>query len=386
MERRSSGSEDRPRVVVSGGGIGGLALATALRASGVPVTVLEQASRYTAVGDALNCTPNSVKVLDRLGMGALVRERGFQPRVRLNRDWRSGEVTSRIEFGSALEERYGAPLLTLRRSELVEAFAERVPSSSIVLGAKVVEVRQDEAGVTAVLSDGTEVVGDVLIGADGVHSTVRRAIVAEAEPVFTGILGYRTLVDIGRVSQVLDEDERSGYVKWWGPDRTSQIVTYPAGSTGEFYLFAAHAESDWREESWSAPGDPEVMRAAFTGYEPRARALLDLVDEVLRTALHDRDPLPRWTDGRMTLLGDACHPMTPFMAQGAAQAIEDAFVLASHLAAASVDGVEDALLAYEAVRRPRTDRVQRESHANEFLKDRGDPSWLYGHDVTAMAA
>lgn len=368
------------RVLVAGGGIGGLATAIGLVRRGHAVEVFEQARRFTSVGDALNLTPNAVRALDHLGLGERIRDLGYRLVARRNRDWSSGEVTSTLPLGDELEATYGAPLLTLRRSDLVDALVAALPEGTVRLGREVVGIDQDIDRASLRFADGQEVSGDLVVGADGIHSVVRGEGFGASPPSYTGIVAYRTLVPTERVDGVDGEDLRR-FVKWWGPDRSSQIVAYPTGTGGEFFIFATHADPDWRQESWSTRGDPDELRAAFADWHPAAQALLAPVDAVLKTALHDREPLEEWTRGRVTLLGDACHPMTPFMAQGAAQALEDAVTLAAYVDTSST--VAEALTAYEQLRRPRTDRVQRESHANRFLKDGADPSWLYGHDVVA---
>lgn len=370
-----------PRVVVAGGGIGGLALAIGLTARGVPVEVHEQARRFATVGDAINLTPNAVRALDHLGVGPQLRPLGYHPDLRINRQWDTGEATSVIPLGDDLQRTYGTPLMMLRRSDLVEALVAALPAGVVHLGRRVVDVTQDSDGATLVFDDGTTATGDLVVGADGIHSVVRDRVLGARPPAYTGIVAYRTLVPTARVQGRVDDRDLASFVKWWGPDRTSQIVTYPTGRGDEFFVFATHADPDWRQESWSAAGDPDEMRAAFRDYHPAALELLAPVDDVLKTALHDREPLDAWTTGRVTLLGDACHPMTPFMAQGAAQAIEDAVALSTCLDHHT--DLAEALATYERVRRPRTDRVQRESHANQWLKDRFDPSWLYGHDVVS---
>lgn len=367
-------------IAIAGGGIGGLAVAIALRDRGLDVTVHEQTRVYKSVGDAINCTPNAVKALRALGLGDLVREHGFQPDIRINRDWSSGEATSTIPFGATLEAAHGAPLLAWRRSELVQALADRFGADLVEHGARTVGVTQAADTATLTFEDGTSVTADAVIGADGIHSVVREHVAGNTPPTYTGIVAYRTLVETGRLEGILDDDDLRSFVKWWGPDRTSQVVTYPVGDGTEFFVFATHADES-SVESWSAPGDVTEMRAAFADWHPHARAILDATDGVLKTALHDRDPLPTWTRGRVTLLGDACHPMTPFMAQGAAMALEDAVVLAACVGETPAADLASAFDAYEAIRRPRTDRVQRESHANQWLKDRFEPGWLYGHDI-----
>ncbi len=160
-------------------------------------------------------------------------------------------------------------------------------------------------------------------------------------------------------------------------------MTFPLNRGKDIFVFATRPRPDWREESWTAPGDVAELRHAYRDFHPDARALLDACDEVMASALYVRDPLTRWSMGNRTLLGDACHPMMPFMAQGAAMAIEDAVVLARAVAGAP-DDVAEALATYESVRRPRTARVQIASRGNDWLRDSGTGAWVYGYDASSV--
>ena len=171
------------------------------------------------------------------------------------------------------------------------------------------------------------------------------------------------------------------FTKWWGPTPDLQIVTFPLNRGSETFVFATTSQPDWRHESWTMPGDIEELRRAYSAFHPEARALLDACTEVTKSALYVRHPLPKWSTGRVTLLGDACHPMVPFMAQGAAMAIEDAVVLGRALAEADLGSVTAALHRYENARKERTARVQMGSRGNEWLKVGGNADWVYGYDA-----
>jgi salicylate hydroxylase len=364
---------------IVGGGIGGLSAAIALRKLGRTAVVFEQASRFARVGADINLTPNAVRALDGLGVGEALRETAARPTHRISRTWDTGAETSRLEMSEAAEQRYGSPQLTMHRADLMTALEDALPAGAVQLGRRVSALRPDGDRVTLEFTDGEQAQVDVLIGADGIHSVVREAMFGPEHPKFTGVVAYRAVVPADR----LDVPNLDAFTKWWGPNPATQIVTFPLNRGRDIFVFATTPQESWREESWTAPGDVVELRAAYRDFHPEARALLEACDEVLKSALYVRDPLPRWSAGRMALLGDACHPMMPFMAQGAGMAIEDAVVLARSLAADPAD-VESALAAYEACRLPRTSTVQIGSRGNEWLKESGNGDWVYAYDAWSV--
>lgn len=364
---------------ILGGGIGGLTAAIALRQLGREVVVFEQAKRFARVGADINLTPNAVRALDGLGLGDALRETAARPAFRISRTWDTGEETSRLEMSQAAEAKYGAPQLTLHRADLLAALEAALPEGVVRLGHKAVSVDQDTTGVTLGLADGSTARVAALVGADGIHSVARAALFGAESPRFTGVVAFRAIVPVDRLPPLPNLDS---FTKWWGPEHAIQIVTFPLARGRDIFIFATLPQDTWLEESWTRPGSVEELRASYAGFHPEARALLDACDEVLKTALYERDPLPRWGEGRVTLLGDAAHPMLPFMAQGAGQAIEDAVVLARHLASATAD-LPAALRAYEAARQDRTARIQLGSRGNAWLREGGNADWVYGYDAWA---
>lgn len=226
-------------------------------------------------------------------------------------------------------------------------------------------------------ADGTEQTLDLLIGADGIHSVVRASLFGQERPQFTGMVAYRAIVPRAKLS-ITNLD---AVTKWWGPHPSSQIVTFPLNRGEETFIFATTPQDDWRYESWTMAGDVTEFRQAYASFHPEARVLLDVCSKVTKSALCVRDPLPAWSVARVTLLGDACHPMMPFMAQSAAMAIEDAVCLARMLDGVGPAGVPAALKRYEAARRERTARIQMDSRANNWLREGGNADWVYGYDA-----
>ena len=361
---------------IIGGGIGGLAAAIALHRAGREVLVFEQARRFSRVGADINLTPNAVRALDGLGIGAALREHGARPTHRVSRDWDTGTETSVLAMSGEAEAKYGAPQLTLHRADLLRALEEALPAECIRLGQRATRIAQDAAGVHLAFADGTRATVAALVGADGIHSVVRAALFGEEQPRFTGVVAYRAVIPRER----LDLPGLDRFTKWWGPNAASQIVTFPISAGRETFIFATTPQESWREESWTTPGSVEELRAEYAGYHPEARALLAACDSVLKTALYERDPLPSWSHGRVTLLGDACHPMMPFMAQGAGMAVEDAVVLARCLHEGMAD-IPAALRRYERARLARTAEIQVASRGNAWLRAGGNADWVYGYDA-----
>lgn len=369
------------KIAIVGGGIGGLAAANALHSSGHDVTVFEQSQQYLRVGADINLTPNAVRALDGLGtsIAAAARASAARPTHRISRTWDTGEETSRLAMSDEAERRYGAPQLTIHRADLLAALADAFPRERVHFAKRLASLQQSDAGASLEFTDGTRFDGfDAVIGADGIHSAVRTALFGAESPRFTGVVAFRAVVPTERVRQVPDI---GAFTKWWGPNPQSQIVTFPLNQGRDTFIFATTGQESWHEESWTSEGSVAELRGFYADFHPNARALLDACDSVLKTALYERDPLPNWSQGRVTLLGDASHPMLPFMAQGAGMAIEDAVVLARNLdAAQDRSQVDTALRNYESMRKERTSRIQIGSRGNNWLRDGGNADWVYGYD------
>jgi salicylate hydroxylase/6-hydroxynicotinate 3-monooxygenase len=364
-------------VALIGAGMGGLTAAAALRKAGINVTVYEQARQFTRLGAGIQIGCNAMHVLRGLGLEERLRAETFYPRSWNNRDWRTGEVLFDMIFGQPAEAKYGAPYLLAHRGDLHAALASMVPAGCLRLDHRLVGLETPANGrVRLAFANGNTVEADAVVGADGVNSVVHRILFGESEPHFTGRIAYRTVFP----AKLLNGVAIGECVKWWGEDR--HIVMYPVKpDRSEVYFVTSQPESGFSPESWSAEGDVDVLRAAFDGFHPTVRGVLAACPSVHKRTLVDREPLGRWAEGNVVLLGDACHPMTPYMAQGAAMAIEDAAILSRCLDGIEREGIAMALMRYEATRKERTARVQLTSRENRWGKGATDPDWVYGYNA-----
>jgi salicylate hydroxylase/6-hydroxynicotinate 3-monooxygenase len=354
-----------------------MAAASLLKRAGHEVQVYEQARAFGRVGAGIQMTPNPMKVLRRLGVEERLKRVAYRSEVRLSREWDTGEITSELPLGEEVERKYGAPFLYLHRAELLAAIESTVPPEIVHFERKLVGLDRNGGQVSLAFSDGSRVRADAVIGADGVHSVVRGALFGPEKPRFSGRVAYRSLFPVSRLG---DFRVNPLHTKWWGPDRHVVIYYVTAARDLIYFVTSVPESADWMTpESWSAKGDVTELRKAYAGFHPEVRAVLDACPDANKWALLVRDPMPRWTEGNITLLGDACHPMTPYMAQGAASALEDAAVLERCLEA--VDDVERAFQLYEETRKPRTSAMQVTSGANTWLRNDADPGWVYGYDA-----
>ena len=363
---------------IVGAGIGGLCAAIGLLKVGYDVTVFEQTPVFGRIGADINLTPNAVHAIDGLGVGEVLRKTAARPTHRISRMWDTGEETSRIEMSAAAEKKYGAPQLTIHRADLLSALEAKLPSDVFRMGWKGQSIEQNNDLVSIGFEDGEEQQFDLLIGADGIHSMVRAQMFGAEHPEFTGIVSYRATVPREKLEGMEDLD---AFTKWWGPESTSQIVVFPLTLGQEIFIFATTPQDDWREESWTLQGDVEELKNAYSNFHPEAQALLAACTHVAKSALYVREPLSNWSQNRVTLLGDAAHPMVPFMAQGACQAIEDAVVLSRALENCAKGQLGDCLRSYETARRDRTAKIQIASRGNKWLKKGGNADWVYGYDA-----
>lgn len=349
-------------VVIAGGGIGGLAAAAALLQRGVDVDVYEQATELNEVGAGIQISPNGNKVLDALGVFEQLRAVSCDPVRKEFRLWNTGRPWPMFSLGKTVIENYGYPYLTVYRPDLQQALSDRVRAlkpDAIHLGSPVAGCEQTDAGAALVLRDGTRVTGDAVIGCDGVRSVVRNTLWGNCNPEFSGMVAWRGLIPMESLPDHIRQPVGS---TWIGP--RGHVVTYPLRNS-RFMNFVATIEGKtWDHPGGSAPGTHEECLADFAGWHEDVQTMIRAAPSLLKWALMVRDPIPQWTKGRITLLGDAAHATLPFLAQGAVHSIEDGMVLARCLEGVAGEGVPAALMRYERARIERTSRMVRGATAN----------------------
>lgn len=358
-------------ILIAGAGIGGLTAALACAQNNLKVAVIERTSELGEAGAGLQIAANGTHVLEKLGLGAELENIGFRPEAATLRLGQSGRTIFSNPLGEAARERYGAWYYHVHRADLHRILAEAAnanPNIDLQLGKAVTGFVETEGLVSADPSHGNSISGTALIGADGIHSSVREGLFGKDAPRFTGNVAWRLLVPTRSLPAGLIPPHAT---VWTGPK--GHAVTYYVRG-GELVNFVGVVErEDWQVEGWLESGDISELKQDFAPWCSTIHQLIDAADETtcFKWALFDRDPLPSWSKGRVTLLGDACHPMLPFMAQGACMAIEDAWVLAAELAKA--EDPAQAFLRYEAQRKKRTARVQMAARANAKRFHKGAP-------------
>lgn len=353
-------SASQPRILIAGGGLGGLTAALALLRRGYPVRVLEQASELREVGAGIQLSANANRVLFDLGLEPALRAVAAPAAGKRIRLWNTGQTWPLFDLGAESVARYGFPYFTIYRADLHNILADAVRAidpEAIVLGARVAGFEARGDGVDVTLEDARRFEGDVLVGADGVHSAVRSALFGADRARFSGQLAWRGVIDAGRLPAHLREPLA---YNWVGPG--AHVIHYPL-RRGELVNFVGILErDDWQVESWTEAGSVEECARDFAGWHADVHTLIQALGTPFKWALMLREPLQRWSSGPVTLLGDACHPTLPMLASGAAMAIEDGLVLARALDADT--DVTRALQRYEQARLERTTRVVRGSAEN----------------------
>jgi salicylate hydroxylase len=392
------------KVIVIGGGIGGLAAALALLKRGIDVEVYEQSGQLKEAGAGLQVGANGTRVLYALGLEQALAEVCVMPTARELRHWRTGETWNWFELGENSARRFGTPHLMLHRGDLQSALLNAVKAlkpDAIALNKACVAVTQTAELVDVRFQDGTSATAPFVIGADGIHSTVRAVLFGPGKPEFTGCVAWRGLIAMERLPEHL---HRMVGTNWLGP--RGFMLHYPV-RRGELMNFVSVVErDDWQVESWVVAGTTGELANDFAGWHADVRTLIESIETPYKWALMVRGPMEIWSRGRITLLGDACHPTLPFLGQGAVMAIEDAYILAACLEKYSADPAK-AFSRYEEIRRDRTANVVRKAQENRAMafeprladedavaevvaldwmkvRVRERLDWLYNYDATSI--
>jgi salicylate hydroxylase len=367
---------EKKQIIIAGAGIAGLCAALVLRKHGVDVGVIEQAAELTEIGAGIQISANGMRVLRWLGLEDAMRAEACNPRFFRAVDWRDGHELHTIAYR---EEHY-----QIHRADLLNVLKAPLPAGVVRLNERVTGVTQSATGVSVETDRGTYE-ADALIGADGIHSTVRKILFGGDQPRFAGQICWRFVVDSDRLAALPEP------LTWHGPN--GHVVMYPV-SAGRRVNVVAYVESEhWFEESWHLRATQDEVHAAYPGWDPAIHELIDKTELVNKWAMFAREPLPRWTEGRVTLMGDAAHPMLPFLAQGAVMAIEDSYALGTLLAKLPAPV---ALQTYETLRLPRATAVQRAARSRQAMMERAADSsdagvitnveQIYAYDIIAQVA
>jgi salicylate hydroxylase len=352
--------QSRLDVVIVGGGIGGLFAANALVAKGFNVSVYEQAPALGEIGAGVFLTPNSVRQLQRVGLGPAVENRGARVGLGSHYFRHDGSPIAPVQVtdSSGWNATFG-----MHRADLVEILATALPQDTVRTGHRGVGFERIGNRAYVSFANGVVADGDIVIAADGIHSELRHHVIPPSRPIFHGSVAYRGVLS----HALIPHWPTDCWLMWLGKAR--HFLTFPVRA-GDLINYVGFVPADEEmKESWSAPGDPDALRHEFEGWDPRIGTLLKRVEKTFRWALYDREPLPTWTKGRLTLLGDAAHPMLPHLGQGANQSIEDGMALATILAHVDRAAVPVALLAYDRLRRERVAAVQRGARENGMRYD-----------------
>ncbi|SMC87377.1 FAD-dependent monooxygenase [Rhizobium sp. RU36D] len=349
------------KISVVGGGIGGLTAALELLRRGFDVEVHEQATELKEVGAGVQLSANGTRVLFELGLEDDIMAVATQAEGKEIRLWNTGQTWKLFDLGPLSIERYGYPYVTIHRNDLHQALAagvRRIKPDAIKLSKKCVGITQDAQGVTTAFADGTSARSDLAVGADGVHSKVRETMFGRDDPKFTGIVAWRGVIPIERLPAHM---RRPVGTNWIGPG--GHVIQYLLRG-GQLMNYVSVVErSDWQVESWSVAGTVAECLADYEGWHEDVHTLIRAIDTPYKWALMLRPPMERWTMDRVTLLGDACHPTLPFLAQGAVMAIEDGYVLARALAENGGDH-RLGFAGYEMARVERTGKIVRGAEGN----------------------
>ncbi|MBD1588778.1 FAD-dependent monooxygenase [Pseudomonas typographi] len=368
----------QPRIAVIGAGLGGAAAAALLQKSGFTVDVYEQAPGFSRLGAGIHMGPNAMKIFRQIGIEQPLEAMGSHPDYWFSRD-QDGEYLSRIALGAHARQEYGAAYITVHRGDLHALQMQAIAPGSVQFSKQLASLEDTGDEVRMTFTDGSVASADIIVGADGINSQVREHLLGFEAPTYSGWVGHRALIP-GHKLKAFDLDFEA-CVKWWSADR-HLMVYYTTGKRDEYYFVSGVPQAEWEGGAASFIDSSQAeMYEAFKGYHPTVQALVASAETITKWPLLNRQPLPLWSRGRMVLLGDACHPMKPHMAQGAAMAIEDGAMLARCLEATGLGDYPTAFGLYEANRRERASQVQAVSNANTWLRTQEDPAWVFGYDL-----
>jgi 6-hydroxynicotinate 3-monooxygenase len=364
----------KTRIAIVGAGLGGLTVGGFLQRTGFPVRIYEQAPAFSRIGAGIILSANAIKVLRRLGVEDELIQTGIKPECYISRAWDTGATMYEIHFDDASEKRYGGPYLNIHRGDLHDVLAQVVTPGTIAFNHQLVELKQSSGSYRLRFNDGTTVDADIVIGADGIRSKVREFLLGDEPPRFVGAMAHRAIFASERLGGFKIPD----CTKWWGRDR--HILPYFMTSRrDEIYVIGVVPARGWDSDAASLPSSRKALMDDFAGFHEDLQHVLRVTDNVTIWPIFDRERDDRWSGDRIVLLGDACHPMRPYMAAGGAMAIEDAAILSRCIQ--HFDDPAEVFACYAATRIPRVADVQRISIENSWMRGPTEVGWFYCYDA-----
>ena len=368
----------KQKIAIVGAGLGGAAAATLLQKAGFQVDIYEQAPAFSRIGAGIHMGPNIMKIFRRMGIEQKLSDMGSHPDFWFSRDGASGDYLSRIPLGEFARKEYGAAYITVHRGDLHALQMSTIAPGTTHFNKCLTRLEETDNLVRLHFSDGTSTEADIVIGADGINSKIREELLGAEKPLYSGWVAHRALIRSETLAKYNLNFENC--VKWWSEDR-HMMVYHTTAKRDEYYYVTGVPHAAWDFQGSFVDSSREEMREAFADYNPTVQALIESSESVSKWPPLNRNPLPLWSRGRLVLLGDACHPMKPHMAQGAGMAIEDAAMLTRCLQETGLSDYRTAFELYEANRKDRASRVQAVSNANTWLRTQEDPAWVYGYDI-----
>ncbi|MEP3295806.1 MAG: FAD-dependent monooxygenase [Litoreibacter sp.] len=365
-------------IAIIGAGLGGAAAMALLHKAGFKAHTFEQAPVFDRLGAGIHIGPNVMKIFRELGLEDTLCNIGAHPDYWFSRDGNTGDYRSKIELGDFAKSEYGAAYVTIHRGDMHATQISALPQDYLHYDHCLTQLEERENDVKLTFANGNIVYAKLVVGADGINSKIREELLGVEKPRFSGWVGHRCLVDMNKLAASGLDFETC--TKWWW-DRSKHIMAYATkNDESEYYYVTGVPDEPWEHDTTWVESSRDEMNATFGGSHPVVNALIDATTSVTKWPFWNRDPLSLWSQGRLCLLGDACHPMRPHMAQGAGMAIEDAAVLARCLSATGIEDYTSAFGIYENTRRERATTVQTVSNKNTWLKNPEDPAWVYGYN------